>query len=173
MKNIILIGMMGCGKSTIGRMLAERISYQYVDMDTYLENKYHSTIPELFSVSELYFRDKETECCKDMGHTDNKIISTGGGVILREENMLYLKNNGLVFFIDRPVEMIINELNTDHRPLLKDGVFKLYDLEKERRSLYEKYADFIIRNDQLLIDVRDKIISLYGKSEGANHESGR
>ena len=50
MKNIILIGMMGCGKSTIGRMLAERISYQYIDMDTYLENKYHSTIHELFSV---------------------------------------------------------------------------------------------------------------------------
>ena len=81
MKNIILIGMMGCGKTTVSKLLSEKMNQPLVDIDEYLVDKYQMTIPEMFDISEGYFRERETVCCQEIGLLDGYIISTGGGVI--------------------------------------------------------------------------------------------
>ncbi len=160
MKNIVLIGIMGCGKTTICSLLSKKLKREMIDMDTYLENKYQTSIPDMFSISEDYFRDKETEVCQDMSHISDKIISTGGGVIKRKENIDYLKQNSVIFYIDRPIENIVNDVETSHRPLLKNGPDKLYQLDQERRALYLSSCDYHIMNDKTLDEVVEEIISL-------------
>ncbi len=80
MKNIVLIGMMGCGKSTIGKILSEKMNYNFVDCDDYLENKYNKKISDCFLVSESYFRDLETVCLEELSKSNKNILSTGGGM---------------------------------------------------------------------------------------------
>ena len=92
----------------------------------YIEKKYQCTIPDMFAISEEYFRDRESEACLDMAKLDGYIISTGGGVIKRKENRDVLKQAGTVFYIDRPVDNIVTDVEKAHRPLLKDGPEKLY-----------------------------------------------
>ena len=101
MKNIVLIGIMGCGKTTISKLLAEKLHRPVIDIDEYIVEKYNQSINEMFAISEDYFRQNETACCKDLADIQDHIISTGGGVILKKENIDYLKKNGIVFYIDR------------------------------------------------------------------------
>ena len=82
MKNIILVGIMGCGKTTISKLLSEKLKMPVIDMDKYIEKKYQCTIPDMFAISEEYFRDRESEACLDMAKLDGYIISTGGGASL-------------------------------------------------------------------------------------------
>ena len=90
--NILLIGMPGCGKSSIGSTLAKEINLDYIDMDDYIEQKHNTTISEMFKNGEDYFRDIETEVAKELSKREYSLISAGGGVVVREENMEYLKN---------------------------------------------------------------------------------
>ena len=99
MENIILVGIMGCGKTTISKLLSEKLKMPVIDMDEYIEKKYQCTIPEMFNISEEYFRDRESEACLDMAKLDGYIISTGGGVIKRKKNREILKQAGKVFYI--------------------------------------------------------------------------
>ena len=147
-KNIVLIGMSGAGKSTVGMALSYKLRMSFVDMDAYIERKQQMTISEIFRLhGNDYFRDLETETAKLIGQTYQKtIISTGGGVILRPENMQYLKENGIVVYINRSVENILKTLKTDKRPLLKDHPEKLYEMYEERHNLYLKYADICVVN---------------------------
>ena len=128
MKNIVLIGIMGCGKTTVSLLLAEKLARPVIDIDEYLEKKYQMSIPEMFAISEAYFRERETICCQEVSKLDGYIISTGGGVIKNPENMKALKENGIVIYIDRPISMILEDVETSSRPLLKDGAEKLFDL---------------------------------------------
>ena len=102
MKNIVLIGIMGCGKTTIAKLLADKLQRPVIDTDEYIVEKYQQTIQEMFEVSEEYFRNKETEACKDIARLDGHIVSTGGGVVLNSLNIDYLKQNGIIIYIDRP-----------------------------------------------------------------------
>ena len=109
MKNIILVGIMGCGKTTISKLLSEKLKMPVIDMDKYIEKKYQCTIPDMFAISEEYFRDRESEACLDMAKLDGYIISTGGGVIKRKENSLtchplYLKRYRLILICPNPSE---------------------------------------------------------------------
>ena len=144
MKNIILVGIMGCGKTTISKLLSEKLNMPVIDMDEYLEKKYQLTIPEMFDISEDYFRDRESEACLDMAQLDGYIISTGGGVVKRKENRDILKQAGTVFYIDRP--------------LLKDGPQKLYQLYDERHDLYLDSCHYHVDNDGTLDDIVNKIV---------------
>lgn len=159
MKNIVLIGMMGCGKTTIARMLSQRLERSCVDIDDYIEKKYQMTIPEMFAISEEYFREREAVCCQEIGQLDNCIISTGGGVIKNHQNIVALKQNGIVIYIDRPVENIYKDIDIKGRPLLQEGLEKLSLLYQERHSLYLKECDLHIQNTSSLEDVLDKIIA--------------
>lgn len=144
MKNIVLIGMPSSGKTTIGKMLAKESSMLFFDADEVLEKLFDKSIPDIFAEEgEEGFRRKETTVIKDLSRKDDSVLSCGGGVVLKEENMKNLKKNGVVFFIKRNVE----KLSCEGRPLSKD-LETLKKMEKVRLPLYEKYADYTIENDE-------------------------
>ncbi len=147
-ENIVLIGMSGAGKTTIGRALSYKLKMAFVDMDSYIEKKYNKQISQIFDeYGEEYFRKIETETAKYLSENyKNTIISTGGGVVLKDENMEYLKSNGTVVYINRTVENILSTLNAEKRPLLKSNPEKLYEMRKIRHPLYTKYSDICVLN---------------------------
>ena len=163
MKNIVLIGMPACGKSTIGYWLSKKINYPFVDVDRYLEEKENRIISDIFSnEGEEYFRELETKYLKELSEKEGIIISTGGGAVKNKENIDILKENGIIVFLNRTIDDISRE-NHRNRPLLQnpDNIRKLYD---ERIKLYRRYADIIIKNDDSMDVIVDRIItSLKGK----------
>lgn len=160
MKNIVLIGMMGCGKTTISKLLSKKINYPLIDTDEYIVAKFKQTIPEMFEISEKYFRERETSVCKELSNLSGTIISTGGGIILNSLNIDYLKKNGIIIFIDRPIDNIVNDVDIASRPLLKEGVDKVYELYKQRYNLYLNACDIHLINDGSLDDIIEKLIVL-------------
>lgn len=160
MKNIVLIGIMGCGKTTIAKLLAERLVRPIIDIDDYIVTKHQQTIAEMFAISEKYFRERETAACQEVGRYDGYIISTGGGVVLNPLNIEYLKKNGIIIYIDRPIVNILKDVQTADRPLLKEGAQKLYALDQERHQLYLNACDIHLLNDDSLDKITDKIIKL-------------
>ena len=163
MKNIVLIGMPACGKSTIGYWLSKKIGYPLLDTDKYLEEKENRIISDIFSnEGEEYFRNLETKYLKKLSEKEGFIISTGGGAVKKKENIDILKKNGIVIFLNREINDISKE-NHKHRPLLQDinNIQKLYD---ERIDLYKKYSDIIIKNNDDMSIIVDRIITaLRGK----------
>ena len=146
MKNIVLIGMPGCGKTTFGKRLARRVSLSFYDADEVLEQREQRTIKNFFAESEDAFRSAETRTLAYLSELEGVIIATGGGAVKRAENMELLKRKGVVVFIDRKPEQMLGNIVGDARPLLaadKQRIFKLYE---ERIDLYRKYADKIITN---------------------------
>ncbi len=160
-KNIVLIGMSGAGKTTIGKALSYRLKKAFLDIDAFIEEKNGMSISEIFEKNGSdYFRSLETEAVKHISENyENTIISTGGGVVLNPENMKYLKDTGTVIYLNRSVESILKTLNAEKRPLLKDNPEKLYDMYKERHPLYLKYADICVLNEENLSDCVDNICS--------------
>lgn len=167
-KNIILIGMMGCGKTTIGKMISSRLNKKFIDLDEYIENKQGCTIPEIFKNGEDYFRKLECKAVDTISNEENVIISTGGGVIKNEENIINLKKNGIIFFIDRPLENIVMDVDIMSRPLLKNGTCEIEKIFKERYNLYKNYCDFLVDNVGEILKIVDNIISIYNKSMELN-----
>ena len=163
MKNIVLIGMPACGKSTIGYWLSKKINYPFVDVDRYLEEKENRIISDIFSnEGEKYFRELETKYLKELSEKEGIIISTGGGAVKNKENIDILKENGIIVFLNRTIDDISRE-NHRNRPLLQnpDNIRKLYD---ERIKLYRRHAHIIIKNDDSMDVIVDRIITaLKGK----------
>ena len=152
-KNIVLIGMTGCGKSTVGRRLSYRLQMPFVDMDAWIEKKAGMSIPEIFEKEgEEGFRQRETETARRWGSERGTIISTGGGVVMREENMKYLKKHAVVVYINRSVADITKTLRMDKRPMLKGKADTLYPMYEKRHPLYKKYADIEVVNKGELKD---------------------
>ena len=164
MKNkVVLIGMPGCGKSTIGKLVSKELNLNFIDMDNYIEDMTSKTIPQLFEQGEDYFRDFETLACKELSEKSNTLISSGGGVVKRKENVEILKKESYIIFIDRPLEELLNDIDISTRPLLKEGREKLIKLYEERYELYKSAADEIVINDKGLrniIDIIEKFINL-------------
>lgn len=158
--NIILIGMPGCGKSTIGEKLAQRLNYDFRDLDDYIVEKENMTIDEMFKRGEDYFRDIESSGVRDIASWNKTVISTGGGVVKRPENTEVLKQNGFIVFIDRPIENIIADVDTDTRPLLKEGRERLYDLLEERYELYKECCNAEIINDSDIDKLIEKLTEI-------------
>lgn len=146
--NIVLIGVSGAGKSTVGIALSYKMRMAFVDLDNYIERKMGMTVAQIFEkFGNDKFRDIETETVKYISKNyKNTIISTGGGVILRPENMSALKKTGIVVYINRSVPHILKTLNAEKRPLLKDDPTKLYKMHEDRHELYLKYADICVNN---------------------------
>lgn len=142
MRNIVLIGMPGSGKSTIGRIIAEKTGKMLVDMDEEIIKKAGKPIPELFEeVGEPGFRDIESEVATELGKQRGLVIATGGGAVLREENIYALKQNGLMIHVKRPLEA----LAMNGRPLSKD-IDALRTMEAVRMPIYEAAADMTFDN---------------------------
>ncbi len=156
--NVILIGMPGCGKTTIGKLLAEKLDYEFCDLDEYIVRKENMSIDEMFENGEEYFRDIESSGVLDASKFKETVISTGGGVIKRKENIDILKKSGLIIFIDRPIENIISDVDTDSRPLLKEGKERLYELLEDRYKIYQKCCDIEVINDGDINKLIEKIV---------------
>ncbi len=139
-ENIVLTGMPGSGKSTVGKLL-KIDGYDFIDTDTEIEKRCGCTIKELIAnKGEKYFRDLESEVIRDVSSHSCRIISTGGGAILRKENVDCLKRNGKLFFINADIKRL---QATDDRPL-SDTYEKLKKLYSERLELYKSTADIIV-----------------------------
>jgi len=148
-RHIVLIGLMGCGKSTAGRIVANALDMPLKDTDAEIEKREGMTINEIFATKgEEYFRKVEEEEIERIASSETPcVISTGGGVVLSEKKMAVLKEKGYVFFINRTPDEITKQLNTQKRPLLKDGPQKLYEIYNSRLRLYKGYADYIIEKN--------------------------
>lgn len=143
MGNIVLIGMPGTGKSLIGKLLAELTGKTLQDTDTKIEEEAKMTIPEIFEKEgEAGFRDRESAICKKLGKERNLIIATGGGAILRPENVDALRQNGTLVHITRSID----KLPTRGRPLSKN-IETLKKMEAQRMPLYKSAADITFRNN--------------------------
>lgn len=152
-RNIVLVGMPGSGKSTVGKKLAGILDRDFADTDDMITRKY-GVISDIFAgKGEAYFRDRETEQVKEISKKNGLVIATGGGAILRKENVDALRQNGVIFFLDRPLEDIVP---TSDRPLSSDAeaLKKRYN---ERYELYIKASDFHIKADGDIADTVGKI----------------
>ncbi len=155
MENIILIGMPGCGKSTVGKALSAEMGKQFVDADEELVKGFCKSIPDIFAAEgEAGFRKKETQILADLGKRSGLVIATGGGCVTRQENYPLLHQNGTLIWMMRDIEM----LPTDGRPLSQTN--RLSDLYASRKPLYEAFSDFAIDNNGFIHDTVSKIISI-------------
>lgn len=147
MNNIFIIGLPGCGKTSISKMLAKKINLGVYDLDEIIEERENKNITEIFNIyGEEYFRNIETKVLKEISLKNKCIISTGGGIILKKENRDIIKKNGISIFIDRDVDSILNNINTENRPLLKNKS-KLIELHNQRYKLYKESADIIFKSN--------------------------
>ena len=143
--NIVLIGMPSAGKTTIGKMLENRMQKEFIDLDDIIIEKAGKSIPEIFEESgEAGFRAIETEAAIEVSKLNNKIIATGGGTIKHKVNMDYLRQNGITIFIDRDVDKLIS--SDPNRPLSK-STDALEKMHAERLPLYQKYAAYVAVNN--------------------------
>jgi len=154
--NIILIGFMGVGKSEVGRSLAARLNMNFIDTDEIIEKTEGMKISQIFEKNEEpYFRDLETEVIKTLEDYDNFVISTGGGVILREENVKMLKEIGPLVLLTSKPEIIFQRLKeAKDRPLLMSGdkMEKIKGILDFRNPIYEKVANFKVDTSNIAPD---------------------
>ena len=165
--NIILIGFRGTGKTTIGKMLAQRLGKEFVDADAYLEQREGNTIKDIFAEGgENLFREIETHVIAELCQLNNRVIATGGGAILREENLKALKKSGIIVILDADVDTIYKRIHNDKQTyqrmpnLTNLGKYQeIENLLEYRMPLYDRAADFVINTTSIsATDAANKII---------------
>ncbi|MGO5359291.1 shikimate kinase [Anaerofustis sp. LCP19S3_F7] len=165
-KNILLIGMPGCGKSSIGNALAKELGLTFIDMDNYIEEKINKKISEIFKDGEESFRDIETFYSKELSKLNATLISSGGGIVTRKENIDYFKQTSIIVFINRSVENILKSKNLGKdRPLLKNNEEHIYNLYNNRIGLYKKYCDIEVSNNGYFKHCIENIIKELNKKD--------
>jgi shikimate kinase len=163
--NIFLIGMMGAGKSTIGKLLAHKINYNFVDTDPLIEQCAGKSITEIFTNDgEDTFRDLEQQVLSQLSAYTRLVVATGGGIVLRSLNWSHL-HDGIVVWIDVPVEILYDRLKneSEHRPLLQteDPLQRLSDIYEQRRDRYAQADISIMVNaDETPEAVSDRLLDM-------------
>lgn len=148
-ENLVLIGMPGCGKSTLGKKISEALDMDFIDLDEEIEKRAKKSIPLIFKEDgETSFRKMESEILLEAALSTHTVISCGGGVIKNEMNMKALQLNGFLVCLKRE----LNQLDTSNRPL-SSSIEALKQMEKERQPLYQKYSDIMIENNDSLENV--------------------
>lgn len=146
-QNIVLIGMPSCGKSTIGKILADRLGRDFYDIDDIIIEKNKKNIVDIFkNEGEECFRKYEENAVNSIYQHNGVVISTGGGTILRKNNVDLLKQNGILVFLDRDID----KLQADQNRPLASSINKIKELYSQRYSLYCNYADFIVKNNDTI-----------------------
>ena len=149
--NIVLIGFMGVGKSTVSNALQNTFAMDVVEMDEMIAKKNNMSISEIFDLhGEAYFRNEETNLLKEVGNEKNKIVSCGGGVAMREVNVQEMRKSGKVILLTAKPETILERVKENHdRPLLENNKTVEYvsELMEKRRPAYEAAADIVIATD--------------------------
>ncbi len=164
-RNIVLIGFMGCGKTTVGMALSQLIHYDFLDCDILIEQKCGMTISNIFSeFGESYFRKIETEVMAEVSKLECCVIATGGGVIKNPDNMDLLQKNSSVVYLKATPEQIFKNVKEDHtRPILQTNnkFEKISILMNEREPFYQQYADFSIEvGEKSVTEITDKILEI-------------
>ena len=164
MQNIILIGPMGSGKTTVGRQLAKRTRMDFVDSDHMIEERCGVSISTIFDIEgEEGFRKRETKMLEELCQRSGIVLATGGGAIVTEENRRLLRKSGYVVYLRTSIEtQLARTKKNQNRPLLEnvDPEEKLRELMDERGSLYEQEADLIVTSGERVVSkVVEEIIS--------------
>ena len=151
-RNIILIGPMGSGKSTIGNIIAKRLHREFQDSDQFIEQRTGVDIARIFDIEgEQGFRDRESNALQELLSENNRVIATGGGSVLRKENQQLLKQKGFIVFLDTSVKQQLQRLRRDKkRPLLQteNPRARLEALFEERHPIYVDLADLAVKTDK-------------------------
>jgi len=156
MEPIYLIGFMGSGKTTLGKILAKHLNLDFIDLDLYIENKYNLSIHEIFDkYGEIYFRTIEHDTLKELSKFNNTIISTGGGTPCYFNNISYMNDNGITIFFDEDIDVIYNRLVNDKnkRPLISNlsnsEIYKYIESTLDLRKKYYNNCKFKINSNGL------------------------
>lgn len=156
MENIMLIGFMGTGKSTVASQLHTRLGMDEIDMDAYIVQKEKRAITEIFEKEgEEYFRKVETACLKEILEKNHQVVSCGGGAVIKQENVALMKEKGIIVLLTAQPETILKRVkNTTDRPILNGNmnVEFISQLMEKRRELYESVADIRIETDNKSVD---------------------
>ena len=165
MSNIVLIGFMGTGKTSVGQRISEKLQMPIVDTDTIVETDNQMIIGEIFDrYGEDYFRNLEAAVVRKVSKFKSHVISTGGGVVLRFENLNLLQENGLLFCLRATPEEIFKRIKDEsHRPLLKDPnpPNKIRHLLQKRQAQYQRIEHQIETTDLSIEEVTNQIIGIY------------
>jgi shikimate kinase len=152
-ENIYLVGLMGAGKTTLGRSLAKRLGLRFVDTDKEIELRTGVSIPTIFEIEgEEGFRKRESQVIAETAAKNDAVVATGGGSVLREENRGVMRANGFVVYLNVPPQMLWERTRHDkNRPLLQvaDPLSKLSRLFTVRDPLYREVADFVVDGDRM------------------------
>lgn len=151
--NVYLVGLMGAGKTTIGRSLAKRLNLDFLDSDREIEARTGVTIPTIFEIEgEDGFRKREAHMILELAQLSGRVVATGGGVVLRQENRSNLRASGFVVYLNVPPHTLWERTRNDrNRPLLQvaDPLLKLKELYAERDPLYREVADLVIDSSRI------------------------
>lgn len=162
-KSIVLCGFMGCGKSTIGSLLAKKTGMSFVDLDAYIEKAEKKPVSEIFEENgEEYFRMKEREAVRELSDKKGLVIAAGGGTLTFPENVEELRRNCRIILLDIPVDVVARRLQYDTaRPLLQrpDREQVIRELYEKRLPLYRSAADIIVDADDSPMQVCMTIMS--------------
>lgn len=144
--NIYLTGIMSCGKTVKGKRVARTLGWEFIDADEYIEKISGRTVKQLFAEGERVFRKWESKAMYELSLRKNIVVATGGGAILKDENVSAMKLSGIIVLIERNIEDILNGINTDTRPLLKDGKEKLVSIYEARKDRYYATCDVAVKS---------------------------
>lgn len=168
--NIILTGFMGCGKTTVGRMLAKELDYEFTDTDQLIEERFKMTVQEIFATKgEKTFRDMESDIARELGGKEGLIVSTGGGMMLNAQNVAALSGNSLVFCLVATPEEIFNRISSDNnnnRPLLNTSnpLERISQLIKEREQWYKQFTQ-ITTSGRTPQEISQQLITIFQSSQ--------
>lgn len=175
--NIVLIGLMGSGKSAVGRLLAERLGRPFIDTDQWIEEQAGRTIADLFETQgEAAFREREAQVIAAVAARDGQVIATGGGAVLRLENREALRRTGLVIWLDAPPEALYHRARTqglERRPLLAgpNPLGRLRALAESRAGAYQAAAHLRVKTDSKLpAAIVEEIVALLSSNERGMHD---
>lgn len=186
MTNIVLIGFRCAGKSTVGKLVADRTHLEFIDCDEYIEGKTHLSIREIFDIAgEPHFRKLEGDAIAELSKLEAKVIATGGGAVLRYRNIRNLKRHGITFFLEVEADTAYQRLTGDattsgRRPPLTplDPLEEMKEQVEQRRPYYRDAADVIVKTDhrnvkeivdEIMKDLKARGFTDYGEDRDMAH----
>ena len=162
--NVVLIGMMGCGKTTVGGLLAKKLGFTFVDTDQYIEEILGRSIPDVFAAEgEDYFRDRELDAARDLAGRKGQVISCGGGLPTRGSAIAALKESGTVIFLRRDPGEIYDNVSMGGRPLGQQGRAAFLERYAAREPVYQSWADYIVEVQPTPVETTKRILEVLSK----------
>ena len=159
--NVVLIGMMGCGKTTVGQLLARQLGWEFVDTDTYIEKRLNRSIPDIFArEGEEFFRGWELRASQELAMTTRTVIACGGGLPTRADAIAALKSNGRVIWLNRDPGEIFDSVSMEGRPLGQGGRQAFINRFAQREPIYRQWADHIVQGHMSPQEAADQIAAL-------------